>query len=307
MKENMVSHIALYISSPEAYLASGMLFGENGMPKDLITTFRTSGLSHIVVLSGFNIVIVISFILVLFSLFPIYIRVLSAIGAVCMFVAMVGAEPSVLRATCMAGASLLALVLGRAYAAKQALFISLVVIVLYDPYALLHDAGLHLSFLATAGIIYLATPIKIYFHEKRLPIFFAEISATAIAAYVATLPYLVYSFGSIPTYALFANVLIVPFVPVEMLLSFLVVVFSYINIFLATVFGFLASALLRFTIAAAVLISHLPLASIKVTLSFFGMIVLYVLFVSLVFYIYHRKHERRVTEGVFVDDTIYTY
>jgi len=68
----------------------------------------------------------------------------------------------VIRATLMSFVGLLAMLLGRAYVAKQALILSLLAIVMYEPYALMHDVSLHLSFLATAGIVYLSEPLEIF-------------------------------------------------------------------------------------------------------------------------------------------------
>ena len=117
-KENMIEKINLYISSPASTLASGMLFGNSGIEKELIQTFRVAGLSHIIVLSGFNIAIVISFILFVFAFLPLVLRVSLASVSVIFFVMMVGGEASVIRATLMVFVALLATFLGREYVAK---------------------------------------------------------------------------------------------------------------------------------------------------------------------------------------------
>ena len=46
--------------------------------KELTDTFRVAGLSHIVVLSGFNIAIIISFVILLLRVVPLFVRVLIA-------------------------------------------------------------------------------------------------------------------------------------------------------------------------------------------------------------------------------------
>jgi competence protein ComEC len=154
IKENFISRIEQYVRAPGSALSSGMLFGNSSMSSELSQTFCTAGLSHIVVLSGFNIAIVISAILLLFAFIPLVIRISLASIAVLLFVIMVGGEASVIRATVMAFIGLLAHLLGRHYVAKQALIISFFLIILFEPMSLLHDVSLHLSFLATAGIVY---------------------------------------------------------------------------------------------------------------------------------------------------------
>ncbi|MFA6608499.1 MAG: ComEC/Rec2 family competence protein [Candidatus Paceibacterota bacterium] len=298
-KENFVTRIDLYVSSPASSLASGMLFGASSMSKDLSQTFRTAGLSHIVVLSGFNIVIVIATILFLFSFLPLILRITFAAVSVVAFVIVVGAEPSVIRATLMAFVSLLAMVVGREYVARDALIISLFAIVMYEPYALTHDASLHLSFLATAGIVYLMKPLEEIFVRYFSSIkskTFKEIFVTSLAAYIATMPYIMYAFGTVSVYALMANILILPFVPLAMLLSFLVVVSSFILVSLSQVIGFMDTAFIDVMIWIARAVEGLPMASIQSSISFKTMSVVYVcIMLGIIYFSTKNKNETRVT------------
>lgn len=308
VKTDMVTRMNMYVSAPESYLGSGMLFGEDGMSKELVQTFRTSGLSHIVVLSGFNIVIIISAIGVMFKFLPLLLRIIFSVGGVFLFVIATGGEASVIRATLMAFVALLATLVGRKYVARQALIISLVLIILYEPYALIADVSLHLSFLATAGIVYTTEVVQILLMKYRLSKSFAELTATTLSAYVATLPYVMYTFGTMSLYALIANIFVVPLVPLSMLLSFLVVVSSYIHETLGLIVGTMTSYLLHVIIFIADGISRLPFSSVGVTVSLFGMVCLYVvLFVSSYVYAYIIKSKVHVTQNLTEDDTVYTY
>lgn len=298
-KENFVTRIDMYVSSPASSLASGMLFGASSMSKDLAQTFRTAGLSHIIVLSGFNIVVVIATILFLFSFLPLLLRITFASISVIAFVIMVGAEPSVVRATLMAFVSLLAMIVGREYVARDALIISLFAIVMYEPYALTHDVSLHLSFLATAGIVYLAKPLEEIF-VKYFPRVksktFREIFVTSSSAYLATMPYIMYAFGTVSVYALIANILVLPFVPLAMLLSFLVVVSSFIFSTLSQLIGFVDTAFINVIIWIARVIESLPMSSIELTISFQTMCVMYVCIAGIIIYFsIKNKNETRVT------------
>jgi competence protein ComEC len=131
-KENLISRIEMYVSSPASTLASGMLFGASSVSRELAQTFRTAGLSHIIVLSGFNIAIVIASILFVLAFLPLFLRITLASISVIVFIIMVGAEPSVVRATLMAFIGLLAMLVGREYVARHALILSFFVIVMYE-------------------------------------------------------------------------------------------------------------------------------------------------------------------------------
>ena len=308
-KENMIEKINLYISSPASTLASGMLFGNSGIEKELTQTFRVAGLSHIVVLSGFNIAIVISFILFVFAFLPLFIRIALASTSVIFFVMMVGGEASVIRATLMAFVALLATLLGREYVAKQALIISLLLIVLYEPYSLLNDVSLHLSFLATAGIIYLSSPlseiIKKYFLKIKSENFLSLVTTTS-SAYLATLPYVMYTFGTVSVYALIANILVLPFVPITMLISFLVVSSSYANTTIATLLGFVDTLILNFIIWVGRVIEYLPFSYLTFQITFVEMLVVYsFIIVGLIYFITKNSDETKsTTVDGFLTDTI---
>jgi len=317
VKEELVARVDTYVSAPASTLASGMLFGDSSMSKELVEVFRTAGLSHIVVLSGFNIVIVISAILFIFAFLPLLLRTVLAGVCVLMFVTMVGAEASVVRATAMAFIGLLATVLGRPYVAKQALLISLFLIVMYEPYALLHDASLHLSFLATVGIVYGSDVCKKVFllltekiTNRIPPLYLREIVVTTITAYVATLPYVMFTFGTVSMYALVANMLVIPLVPLAMLFSFLVVVTSFFSEWLSLTVGFIDSAWIGVMLFVAEGIERLPFASVSFTISFAQMCVIYVALIAtlvvLARYV-HKRDETRVTyqNGVLTDTIPY--
>lgn len=308
MKSAMTERINRHISYPSSTLANGILFGSHDMPKNVEASFRTAGISHIVVLSGFNIAIIISFVLIILSWLPLAFRIALSFTSVGLFVIMVGGEASIIRASIMAAIALLATLLGREYIAKQALLVSLFVIVLYDPHSLLYDVSLHLSFIATSGIVY-GTPIISSFLEKlSFPKMLEDVIATTVAAYVATLPYALYTFGSMSMYALFANIAVVPLVPIAMALSFLVTIVSYISDSAALFFGGMTSVLLDGIISVSQAISSLPLSSLSLHFSFGGMVLAYVFIVTSCAYASRRVRVTPLSEdGVTRDDTIYRY
>jgi competence protein ComEC len=288
LRENFVKTITLYVDDPASTLASGMLFGDASMSSELTQTFRTAGLSHIVVLSGFNISILISFVLFVCMFLPLVLRVITAGVFVIFFVLMVGGEVSVIRATLMSAVALGALVFGRAYTARQALLLSLLVIVLYEPSHLLHDVSLHLSFLAAAGIIYASDGLAVLFRKIKSDNY-REIIVTTCAAYGATLPYLMYTFGTVSLYALFTNILVLPLVPLMMLLTFLIVVSAPSVPILGTIFGYICTVLGELIISIARSVESLPLASLQVSLSLQMMLGVYIVMGSIFYFLSIRK------------------
>ena len=267
VKERSIEIISSYINEPAASLASGMLFGASSMSKELIQTFRVAGISHIVVLSGFNVAILISFVLLILVFVPLFLRILLAGIFVVLFVLMVGGEASIVRAAGMSFIGLLALLIGRAYVARQALLLSLVAIIFYEPVHLLHDVSLHLSFLATAGIIYMSDGVKNILQKVQSKTY-QEIITTTVCAYVATLPYVIYTFGTVSVYALVANFIVLPFVPIMMLLTFLLTILAPLLYLPALAIGYVDTLLGNFIIFVARTVEHLPFASLTISFSF---------------------------------------
>ena len=302
-KEDLITRLGLYVSSPASALSSGMLFGDSSMSKELTQTFRTSGLSHIVVLSGFNIAIVITSILFVFMFLPLIIRIALASFFVIIFVMMVGGEASVMRATAMAFIGLLATLLGREYVARQALIISFLAIILYEPRALRADASLHLSFLATAGIVYASAPLEKILQKYMKNKYMLSLFTTTLAAYFATLPYVMYTFGTVSLYALIANVLVLPLIPITMLLSFIVVCMSYMSETLSLGFGFADTSVSNIILFVARIVEALPFSSSSFSISFTGMCVMYLGVSLLVIYLHNKKNETIETtkEGYLTD------
>lgn len=310
LKESCVNLIGRYIDTPSSTLASGMLFGDSSMSRELTQTFRTAGLSHIVVLSGFNIAILISFVLFVCMFLPLVLRVIVSTLLVIFFVMMVGAEVSVIRATLMSLIALVALLLGRAYTARQALLLSLLLIVMYKPSHVRSDVSLHLSFLATAGIIYLSDGLSQLFVHVRKEMY-REMLVTTCAAYLATLPYIMYTFGTVSLYALVANMMVLPLVPVMMLITFLVVVSAATVPFLGMVFGYTCTVLGEIIIFVARTVESLPYASLTVSISFFTMIVMYICG-GFIFYVTttrvtDKKNETLLTKNDEILSDVITY
>jgi competence protein ComEC len=305
-KEDMVARTNNYVSAPASSLASGMLFGSSDMPKELSDTFRAAGLSHIIVLSGFNIAVVISFVLFVLAFVPLVVRIAIASVSVIAFVMMVGAEASVVRASLMAFVALLSTLMGRAYVARQALMLSLLAIILYEPQSLLHDVSLHLSFLATTGIVYLSDPIKDIVSRYLSKQSFVELVTTTLAAYFATLPYVCYTFGSVSPYALVANILALPLVPLAMLFSFSAVLFSYLSDAVARIFGFADTMLIDIILFFARSIEHLPFSRFAVSINAYEMIFLYASFLVLVYFIQRKTNNEtyQTTKEGYLTDTI---
>ncbi len=111
---------------PEAALAKGILLGlRSSIPRDLTDDFNRSGISHLVAISGYNVMLLAGFSVA--SLAWIIGRrwaICCSIFIIVFYAVLVGASPSVLRATIMAVVVLTASLAGRPRESLHALILT---------------------------------------------------------------------------------------------------------------------------------------------------------------------------------------
>lgn len=252
------------LPEPHASLASGLILGgKQGLGSELLNAFTVAGLVHIVVLSGYNVMVVAEFVLRFFGLFSRRIASIAAGIAIGTFVLISGAGAASIRAGVMASIALFGRATGKTYSAFRALVFAGTLMLVWNPLLLLYDPGFQLSFIATLGLIFGAPLFEKHLSYIRTALFRELVSAT-LAAQIAVLPLLLYQNGLFSLVALPANVLVLPLVPLAMLTSFVTLLFGVTASFVAPIVGLPAYALLSLIIFIAEFLSTLPVASFSV-------------------------------------------
>ena len=225
--------IAAAIPEPQAGLLTGILLGiEDGISPELGAAFSRVGASHVVAISGFNMVIVSGIVVrVLSGIFrgSRAVVTLNAISVIAIYSLFVGASPGILRAALMSCLLVVGSQLNRRTFVPASLAFATLVLSLGDPNVLL-DIGFQLSFLAVLGLSLFADPLSVRF--RRLLAMFLPARAVnvlhsllneplivSIAAQIATLPLIILYFGRLSLAALPVNLLIVPVQPAVLLLG----------------------------------------------------------------------------------------
>jgi len=99
---------------PHASFEAGLLVGaRKGIPEDLMEKFNITGLTHIIAISGYNITIIIVFMMWALGGLPRKMGFVAAVAAIVLFTLFVGASPAVVRASIMGILGLIALNYGR--------------------------------------------------------------------------------------------------------------------------------------------------------------------------------------------------
>jgi competence protein ComEC len=284
-KEHIVHTLSRALVAPESGLALGILLGEKQLlGKDLLTTFQTAGLVHIVVLSGYNISILIEALWRLLMFTGTKVRVIASLVVIVLFVLMVGATATVLRASLMAGLVLLARLTNRTYAIFRALVFTGVVMLVWNPLLLAHDPGFQLSFLATFGLIVLAPQLEGWLPPLQRMATLRDYFISSFAAQTMTMPLIAWSIGTISIVGIVANILVVPLVPFAMLASGITAGVGMANLYVGRIVGFIAHTLLHYMISVAEFVEKIPFASLPLPpFSFVWVILAYVLLMGVFF------------------------
>ena len=268
------------LGEPHAALASGLIVGEkSALGKKLLEDFRIVGLIHIVVLSGYNITIVADVMRRFLVFLPRVWGIFIGGFGMAMFGILVGGRATVVRSCFMASIALSADLIRRDYSVIRALFFVGLLMLIQNPLILLHDPSFQLSFLATLGLIVLASPI-----EKRLTFVTEKFSirgivASTIATQVFVSPYILYMMGQISIIGMVVNILVLPFIPLTMLLGSLAGIIGIFNLSLAQPLAWCSHLLLSYELFMVEHFARFPFASAHIDIfSFWWVAGFYVVF-----------------------------
>ena len=207
------------IGEPEASLGIGYLLGQKSMlPTNLIDALKIAGLTHIVVASGYNLTILVRIGRRLFAKISKYLAMLTGVVLIVGFIAMTGLSPSMTRAGLVSGLGLWAWYFGRRFHPITLLGIAAAITVAINPSYVWGDLGWLLSFAAFAGVMIIAPIVTAYFFGEEKAPFIGQLLIETMAAQIATLPIMIIAFHQFSLIAPIANLLILPFIPLAMLL-----------------------------------------------------------------------------------------
>ena len=276
-------------------LAIGLLTGgKQGLGEQLLLAFTVSGLLPIVVLSGYNVMIVAESVQRFLRFLPRRFSILVAAITVLLFVLASGAGASAVRAGMMEGVALFARATGRTYDALRALVFVLVLMVVLQPYVLVYDPGFQFSFMATLGLILLSPRVLPFLMWIKSPLIRDTLSTT-IAAQLCVLPLLLYATGNLSFVAVPANLLVLPIIPLTMLFSFIAGLVGMVAPLAAPMVGIPAYALLSYMIEVARRAGEFPLSA--TTLDAFPFWIVLVLYVVLFFVARRLPKTTSVAQG----------
>ena len=284
MRDWFAERVRREVPEPQADLGLGFLLGmRRALPPELAEALKVAGLTHVIVASGYNLTILVRLSRRLFVKSSKYLSMLSSVAMILAFMAVTGFSPSMSRAGLVAGLSLAAWYYGRKIHPFVLLPFSAAITLLINPQFGWNDLGWQLSFMSFMGVIILAPLLQKYFFGDKEPGSFRQILGETLSAQIMTLPLIVLTFGLLSNVALIANMLILPFVPMAMLLTFLVGIFAGVPI-VADLLAKLAEWLLGYMIWVADWLANQSWAQMEVQISGFSAVIMYMVLGLAIFY-----------------------
>ncbi|MGE0056353.1 MAG: DNA internalization-related competence protein ComEC/Rec2 [Dehalococcoidia bacterium] len=268
LRDSLSHGIELAMPEPEASLATGILLGDRAsIPDDVTDDFNRSGISHLIAISGANMMLVAAFSTRL--LWPAIGRrpaIVVSMLVIVLYAVLVGGSPSVLRATVMGVVVLGGQLSGRPGGAIVPLVLTVAVLTAWAP-GLADSVSFQLSVAATAGIVLCATPLAealgrldARLREGVLGLLVEQVAMTFTAS-VAVLPIMVRSFGQISLISPVANVLAAPAFVAVIPLSLVTAIAGWLDTGLGRAIGLGTHLPLAYLVAVARFFSALPGAS----------------------------------------------
>ena len=230
IKEKMIDNANRNMPKRTANLLLGILIGEmDNIQEDIIESFRTANLSHILAVSGAHtsyIILGITY-LISKSKTPKRIGYIITIIILLIFIIITGASYSVVRACIMAIVVIGAKICYRKENFFTSICISLIIILIQNPFAI-NDIGLKLSFMGTAGIIIFNKSITNFFIKLKIKQKIAEALSVTFSAQLMIMPITILNFNTISLTFFISNILASPLLGI-------IIIFGFISIFISSI------------------------------------------------------------------------
>ena len=262
LREHLLQRIRMNVDDDEAQaLIAAMVLGDkSSLTKQEYDRFATTGVSHVLALSGLHLSII-YLLLTRLTLgrrrsWLIQILVLTAVWT---YALLTGLPTSLVRAATMITVYGLFSLGGRRRASLNVLCFTAIIMLLFDRSALF-DVGFQLSFMAMLGILLFVPLMESWLSarwmmEHRILSWVLSLLMVSVAAQMGTAPLVAYYFGRFSTWFLVTNIIVIPLTTI--------LLYASLASFILPVIGGVAVAVAHVMNKALDNMTTWPLASIE--------------------------------------------
>jgi len=262
------SSLENYLSVNESGIMKAILLGDRShIPKHVRELFVKTGTAHILAISGLHVGVVAMMFLVFVKLLPMNrgaqyaLTILLLIG----YASITGGRPSVMRATIMTIVFLLSMILERDSDQCNTISFTAFILLLMNPFNLF-DIGFQLSFVCVYSIILLSPKFK-SFIDRTLKIenrfvkgFIIHPLMVSVSIGLGVGGFMVYYFNIFTPVMIIANLIIVPFIGVIVILGFGLMMSNLMLPFFVVYFALCIKLALNIMVGVIYLFEKIPYA-----------------------------------------------
>lgn len=301
LRHDILKMIDDVFPSDTAAFAKALLLGEHyDLTYEQDTAFKLSGIRHVIAVSGLHIAILFSLVYTL-SGHHRFLTALIGIPVLILFAAVAGFTPSVVRACIMQILIMIALMCNREYDPPTALAAAVLLMLLYNPITIT-SVSFQLSVGCMVGIFLFSSKIHDYLlrgkrkeaakgktlKAKLIRWVVGSVSVT-VGAMLTTTPLSAYYFGAVSLVGVVTNILTLWAVSFAFYGIMLSVILGAIYAPLGMAVAWVISFLMRYVMAAATLLSKLPLAAVYTCGRYIVIWLAFAYAVILIFFFSKRK------------------
>ena len=222
--------VRVYLDEKTAPVTSALLTGQRkSISEDDWDNLRQSGLAHMLAISGLHVGLfagtVFFFLRLLMALYPPLvlnfpikkIAAVFAIAAASFYTIFVGSNVPAVRALIMAGLVFTAIIFDRSPLSLRLVSVAALIVLVFKPESLV-SISFQMSFAAVTALVLFYDSVRPYLRQwyshasfiRKFGLYIAGVCATTVVATIATAPFSLYHFQTLPVYGLIANVVAVP-------------------------------------------------------------------------------------------------
>ena len=243
LKERMEEVIYRRLPLISASIVCAMVLGEKkNIPPVIYKAMMRSGTVHILVVSGFNVGIVLFSLVSLLKSLRIQrrVRFLIELPLIIIYCLITGASNPVVRATIMAIIFMFAYLVKRQPDIYNSCCLAALFILAINPRQLF-DVGFQLSFASVIAIVWIYPRLKRLLRAEKLKVkllqFLVDGCLVSLSAWLGTMGFIAYYFKMVSPITVLANVFIVPLASLINLCGFGLVMLEFVSVYLASSFA----------------------------------------------------------------------
>ena len=291
IRNKIIKSIKKILPEETSTLLTGILLGEKtDLNEEITTSFQKSSLSHVLAVSGTHV----SYLILGITLFLNKSKISKKSGyyiiifILVLFLLLTNFSPSVVRASIMASLVIVAKILHRKASALNSILISLLIILINNPY-LVNNISLQLSYLGTIGVIYIAPIVQKQIQKLNINKKISKVLSIPISAQIAILPIIITNFNTISLTFLISNISVIPLIGVVIILGFITVLISFVWMWGAQSLGIIINLILKTIIGISKFCGNLKISSIYIITPNKITIIIYYFILVIIIYIFNLK------------------